>query len=351
LTDTRLPAEWEKQNGILLSWPTRTTDWASNLADVEACYLSLITAICRFETAHICCQDENTRTHAFERLTERNIDMSHVVLHTLPYNDTWTRDYGPITVQRAGAPVWLNFRFNAWGNKYPHALDDRVTGTLHEASTFAAIEMVDCNFVLEGGSIDSNGSGSLLTTAHCLLSPQRNPGQGRAQIEHRLCDLLGVQQVLWLENGHLEGDDTDAHVDTLARFCHPDTIAYTQCTNPADNHAVSLDRMQRELASMRQPDGDPFRLVPLPLPEPCFSQQGQRLPATYANFLIINGAVLVPVYGVDTDGIALQRLRATFPDRRVIGIPCRALLEQYGSLHCITMHLPAGAVPVRGEGG
>ena len=341
MTVTRLPAEWEPQQGILLSWPTRHTDWATNLSEAENNYLSLVAAICRFETAHICCQDEDVSTHVMQRLQEKAIDMDNIELHTLPYDDTWTRDYGPITVYRNDKAVWQNYRFNAWGNKYPHAQDDRLTRILHEDVPFNSLEVNDVDFVLEGGSIDSDGNGTLLTTARCLLNPQRNPGMTKEAIEYRLCESLGAGRVLWLEHGLLEGDDTDAHIDTLARFCSSDTIAYTQCMNPDDNHVGPLGRMQQELYEMRQLNGESYRLLPLPLPTPSYNDQGQRLPANYANFLIINRAVLMPVYGVETDELARQQLCIAFPDHEIIDVPCRALLEQYGSLHCITMHLPA----------
>ena len=338
---TRLPAEWEPQQGVLLSWPTRSTDWATNLIEAENSYLSLISAICRFETAHICVKEKETCTHVMQRLQENDIDMDKIVLHTLPYDDTWTRDYGPITVYRDSKPVWLNFRFNAWGSKYPHVQDDQLNRGLHENVSFNALELIDIDFVLEGGSIDCDGNGRLLTTTRCLLSQTRNPDMDKSAVENQLRESLGVNRILWLEHGQLEGDDTDAHIDTLARFCSADTIAYTQCTDPNDSHAESLNQMQQELYDMRQLNGEPYRLIPLPLPTPCYNDQGQRLPANYVNFLIINGAVLLPVYDVETDDISRQQVGMAFPNHEIIDVPSRALLEQYGSLHCVTMHLPA----------
>ena len=344
MTAVRLPAEWEPQEGILLSWPTASTDWSANLAAAEATYLALVKAISRFETAHICCQDAAIQQRVTRLISEQGISAVNIALHILPYDDTWTRDYGPVTVSRNGKPSWLDFRFNAWGGKYPHTQDDRVTRLLHGMPAFEQRQCTEVDFVLEGGSIDSDGRGGLLTTTRCLLSPQRNPGYDKAEIEQRLFDLLGTQRVLWLQQGELEGDDTDAHIDTLARFCNAETIAYTRCQDPLDSHARSLDNMKKELQALRQSNGQPYHLVPLPLPTACFNRTSERLPATYANFLILNGAVLVPTYDVATDRDAMTQLQQAFPDREVIGVPCRPLLEQYGSLHCVTMHLPACAL-------
>jgi len=341
LKERRLPAEWAPQTGVLLCWPTSRTDWAANLADAESDYLALTAAIARFEDVHVCCQDRETRRHVKTLLDVAGMPTDRCHLHVVPYDDTWVRDYGPITVLANGAPAWLNFRFNAWGGKYPHGHDDAFTRLLHAAPDFKAIPLHDDDLVLEGGSIDGDGRGTLLTTSRCLLSPGRNPALDRTDIEQRLRDALGIERVLWLQHGRLEGDDTDAHIDTLARFCSPDTIAYTRCHDPSDPHDRELGLMEQELKSLRQSNGEPYRLVPLPLPTPCHNQQGRRLPATYANFLVVDGAVLAPQYGVATDDAAVRQLQTAFPDRKVVGVPCRALIEQFGSLHCVTMQLPA----------
>jgi agmatine deiminase len=198
---------------------------------------------------------------------------------------------------------------------------------------------------MEGGSIESDGLGTILTTAECLLSPNRNPQLDKSEIEQALASLLGAKRILWLQNGSLAGDDTDSHIDTLARICPDNTIVYQACDNPLDEHFEPLKRMESELMSFTAPDGSPYSLIPLPLPKACFDEQAHRLPATYANFLIINGAVLVPTYrDFDNDSKAMELISKGFPGREIIGIDCLPLLEQHGSLHCVTMHLPQGVL-------
>jgi len=334
----RLPAEWEHQSGVLISWPTKSTDWCDNLADAEATYIELARLIALKCHAYICCYDSNTRQHVQQHCRAAGIPSEHFELFTVPYDDTWTRDYGPISLVRENETVWLDFTFNAWGKKYPHKKDNLLTAFLHQQFNKNRV-LESINFVLEGGSIECDGDNTLLTTSKCLLDPSRNSGLSKKQIEYRLMSSLGVQRILWLDHGHIEGDDTDAHIDTLARFCSADTIAYVQCTDPTDLHYESLSRMEKQLKSFTQVNGQPYNLIPLPLPTPCFNKQGQRLPATYTNFLILNGNVLVPIYGVETDTLALAQLQKCFPKHAVIPVQCRSLLEQFGSLHCITMQI------------
>jgi agmatine deiminase len=238
----------------------------------------------------------------------------------------------------------LDFVFNGWGGKFPAELDNGVTRRLHEHGAYGDACFETIEFVLEGGAIDTDGAGTLLTTSQCLLTSTRNGGLTQRQIEEMLLSALGLDRVLWLNHGYLAGDDTDSHVDTLARFCDASTIAYVKCSNPDDEHYESLGAMEAELTALRTADGLPYRLVPLPLPTACFDEHGARLPATYANFLIINGAVLAPVYGVPEDAEALTRLTNCFPDRKIVDVPCRTLIEQHGSLHCVTMQIPKGVV-------
>ncbi len=335
---SRLPAEWEHQSGVLISWPTNSTDWCDNLADAEATYVELTKLIAQNCHAYICCDDSDTRQHVQQCCNKAGIPSERFELFTIPYDDTWTRDYGPISLVRENEVVWLNFKFNAWGNKHPHKQDNLLTSLLHQQfSPKRVLETI--NFVLEGGSIECDGHNTIITTSLCLLDPARNSGLSKKQIEDRLKSSLGVQRVLWLDHGHIKGDDTDAHIDTLARFCSPDTITYVQCIDPADPHFESLSRMEKQLKSFTQTNGQPYNLIPLPLPTACFNQQGQQLPATYANFLILNGCVIAPVYSVDSDSLAMVQLQKCFPRHTIIPIQCRSLIEQYGSLHCITMQI------------
>jgi len=279
-----------------------------------------------------------------ETLHNNGVDRSKVRVYEVPSNDTWARDHGPVTVYEDSAPLLLDFVFNGWGGKFPAELDNVVTRRLHERGAYGNARLETVDFILEGGAIDSDGAGTVLTTSQCLLTPTRNVGLTRNQIDATLRNTLGLDRVLWLNHGYLAGDDTDSHVDTLARFCDASTIAYVSCADPDDEHYESLAAMERELTAFRTPDGAPYHLVALPLPSACYDDDGARLPATYANFAIVNGAVLAPVYEVPEDGDALALLAQCFPDREVVGVPCRTLISQHGSLHCVTMQIPEGVI-------
>lgn len=338
------PPEWFPQSGVLLTWPHARSDWAPHLAEVEPVYVALAREIARREKVLIICLDEPHRRWVGERLADGGVATARCELRIAPTNDTWTRDYGPLTVLRDGRAELLDFTFNGWGGKFDADLDNAAVRRLHAAGVFGAAPLASFDLILEGGSIDTDGAGTLLTTARCLLAPTRNPALDRAEIERRLGESLGLNRFLWLTHGYLAGDDTDSHVDTLARFCDAHTIAYVRCNDPADEHYTELGAMEQELRTFRTADGAPYRLVPLPWPRARFDRDGQRLPATYANFLIINGAVLVPVYDDPADTLALAALAACFPQREVIGVPCLPLIYQHGSLHCVTMQLPAGVL-------
>lgn len=338
-----LPAEWMPQSGVMLTWPHPNSGWQASLSSVESVFRQLAMHISRFENVLITCQnpDHLTQVRAFLN-EEPACQMSRMILSCAPSNDSWARDHGPIGMIENQHIVLLDFTFNGWGNKYPAALDNRITQHLHEQQVFGQTTLLPVDFVLEGGSIDCDGEGSLLTTSRCLTAGTRNPDCSPADIEQILRQHLGISRVLWLHHGLLEGDDTDSHIDMLARFCNVTTIAYSQCLDPQDSHWHELQLMEQELRALRTLNGEAYRLVGLPLPQPIVDQHGQRLPASYANFLIINEAVLVPLYDDPADAVALQRLQTCFPDRQVIGINSRPLIEQYGSLHCVSMQLPAG---------
>jgi agmatine deiminase len=244
-----------------------------------------------------------------------------------------------------GAPRLLDFIFNAWGGKFDASLDNQLSAALHRQGLFGTTPLQHIDMVFEGGSIDSDGCGTLLTTTQCLLAETRNPGWTKENIEDRLQQLLGAQRILWLEHGMLMGDDTDSHVDMLARFCSRDTICYTHCDDSHDDHYGPLAKMAEELAEFRQANGNPYRLLPLPWPQAKHAVDGRRLPASYANFLVINDAVIVPTYGDPADEAALQVIGQAFPGREVIGINSLPLIHQSGSIHCATMQLPAGVLP------
>ncbi|WP_020648463.1 agmatine deiminase family protein [Solimonas variicoloris] len=338
VTATVLPAEWAPQRAVQLTWPRPEGDFARHFDTVEDTFLSIAVAITYFEDLIIAAGPDLETLR--RRLVEGGAKAERLHLYTVPANDVWARDHGPITVFRNGRPVHLDFVFNGWGGKFDATLDNLVTRELAAQQVWQApVESLD--FVLEGGGIESDGAGTLLTTERCLLAETRNPQFDRAQIEERLQQWFGVERVLWLKHGDLIGDDTDGHIDTIARFCDARTIAYQACDDEQDAHYEDLKAMEAELRALRTRDGEPYRLVPLPLPLPVFDEDGRRLPAGYPNFLILNGAVLVPTYGDPNDAVALERLRPCFPGRKVIGIDCRALIQQYGSLHCVTMQIPS----------
>jgi len=344
--NTLLP-EWHPQSAVLLTWPHQYSDWAAQLSSpasaIEAFYLELVDTISHYQACAIICYDQPHKQHITDLLKTHKIETDHIGFYTIPTNDTWIRDYGPIsTISSKQSLHLLNFEFNAWGNKYPGDKDNLVNLQLHQQHAFPGARFSSLPWVLEGGSIDTDGQGTILTTTKCLLSKTRNPEQNKANIEQVLGEYLGARKVLWLNHGSLEGDDTDAHVDTLARFTNPDTICYMCCDQTQDPHYRSLKSMEKTLKTFCKQNGDPYKLVPLPWPKPKTNQQGERLPATYANFLIINNAVLVPTYDDSADEKALGIFRELFPDRQVVGLNCTNLIEQFGSLHCATMQLPEG---------
>jgi agmatine/peptidylarginine deiminase len=337
----RFPAEWEAQSAVLLTWPHAETDWAPNLAAAEATFATIARAVLARESLIVGVHHPDLVEAVRARIAPPTDQAARLQMTVAPSNDSWVRDHGPLTVFENGQAVLLDFTFNAWGGKYDSALDDAIPAALHRAGVFADTPLRRVDFVLEGGALESDGQGTLLTTTSCLLDPRRNAGITRATAEARLRAALGIERVLWLTQGHLEGDDTDGHIDTLARFADPETIVYQGCDDPADRHYTPLRAMAEELAALRQTDGRPYRLIALPLPRPIRDVDGRRLPATYANFLIINGAVLLPVYGDPADGMAQARLAEAFPERQIVPIDCSALIRQFGSLHCVTMQLPA----------
>ena len=336
----RFPAEWEPQSAVLLAWPNADTDWAERLGDVEETYIALVAAITRFQPALICVADDDVEAYARARLASARIDMGRVTFITAPYDDTWLRDSGPISLKRNGGGFeLLDFRFTGWGGKYEANQDDELVEHLDDQGIFINSVRQRIDFALEGGAIETDGNGTLLTTWKCLS--ERHPGHPREELTAKLAGWLHQDRVLWLNHGYLEGDDTDAHIDTLARFAAEDAIVYQGCSDPGDAHYVELQAMAQELAALRTRNGEPYRLFELPWAEPILDD-GRRLAASYANFLIVNGAVLMPAYGDKADAEAVSVLQKAFPDREIVAVPCRPLIWQNGSLHCITMQLPAG---------
>ena len=334
------PAEWDDQSGVMLTWPHKITDWADMLDEVESCFIAIARVIAEREKLLIVCPDHVSLKDKLKVYFPENI-----IFAELPSNDTWARDHGAITVLKDNKITLCDFTFNGWGMKFAANLDNQLTSSLFKNRFFKNEVRYENkkHLVLEGGSIESDGEGTLLTTRDCLLSVNRNQFLSQAQIEEQLINLFGLKQVHWLTSGYLAGDDTDSHIDTLARFCNPKTIAYVKCDDPKDEHFEALRLMELELSLFRTLKNEPYQLIPLPMADAVFDG-GVRLPATYANFLIINGAVLLPFYNSANDEIAVQQLQKVFPGREIIGIDCRPLIKQHGSLHCVTMQFPKGVL-------
>ena len=343
---SRLPAEWEKQSGVQLTWPHKDTAWYE-LEKVQECYVRVASAIMKREELILVTRDiEECKSEidAACQQTGISLDISKIRFQECPLNDTWARDHSGISVFGDNGEKYLyDFVFNGWGLKFGADLDNQITKTIFQEGAFADDVMgVDMRpYVLEGGSIDSDGQGTMLTTTECLCSLNRNEYLSQDEIEQELKAAFGLKRILWLNYGAIIGDDTDSHVDTLARFCDPYTIAYVQCEDTQDDHYKQLHAMEEQLKTFRTLDGKPYRLVPLPLPDALYLDD-YRLPASYANFLIVNDAVLLPGSNSPKDEIARERLQEVFPDRKVEVIDCRALLSGHGSLHCITMQYPEG---------
>lgn len=336
-----LPPEWYPQSGVQLTWPHAATDWAYMLEEVQACFVNIAREIAARELLLIVTPEPDE----VEKQIVHAVNMDNVRFLSCATNDTWARDHGAITMINPDAvPVLLDFTFNGWGLKFASDLDNRITRHAVENGALKGHYVNRLGFVLEGGSIESDGMGTLLTTSECLLSPNRNGEKSKTEIEEYLKKIFRLRQVLWLDHGYLAGDDTDSHIDTLARICLADTIAYVQCKDEEDEHYESLRAMEEQLRSFRTPDGKPYRLLPLPMADKII-EDDERLPATYANFLIINGAVLYPTYNQpENDRRAGEVLQEAFPEYQIIGIDCRALIKQHGSLHCVTMQYPVGVI-------
>ena len=337
----RLPAEWERQAAVLFTWPRPDGDWGDAIAEAEQAMLALAATASRYQPVIITVPGAAEATTLPDRIAAAGGRAENIHCHAAPADDVWARDHGPITVlEPDGERRLLDFTFNGWGGKHAAAADNALTSRLHHGNAFGAADYRALDMVLEGGAIDTDGAGTLLTTSQCLLHPGRNPGRDRAWYEAMFARELNIDRVLWLDHGWLAGDDTDGHVDMLARFVDRSTIAYTTCDDPDDPHYRPLQDMAEELGRLRDRDGAPYRLVPLPWPAPVTSVDGHRLPATYANFLILNDALLVPAYGIPQDEQARALLADLFPAREAISLDARVLIGQGGALHCAAMQIP-----------
>ncbi len=345
--DIYFPAEWHRQCGVQLTWPHTKTDWAYCLDEIIGTFLQLAKAIASHEHLLLVCPDITEARVKLSKWLSKD-EMHRVIFCYCPSNDTWARDHGAITlIQRDGEgekPVLLDFKFNGWGEKFIYQLDNDITRSVAGQGLFHAPLIDHTDFVLEGGSIETDGRGTLFTTSTCLMAPHRNQPLSQSEIEERLKCFLHVDRVIWLDHGTLVGDDTDGHIDTIVRCAPDDTLLYVRCDDPSDEQYADFAALERQLQSLRTREGKPYRLLGLPMPHPLF-EDGQRLPATYANFLVINGAVIVPTYGQPAnDDLAAATISQAFPGREVIRIDATTVVRQHGSLHCLTMQFPDGVL-------
>lgn len=336
--------EWHPQQAVVLVWPHTHCDWATDLPKIEPVYAQMVEAISQEQEAWIVCYDTNLKTRITAQLQHTSAQIDRVRYFIHPTNDTWVRDYGPLSLRGQDAVELVRFNFNAWGGKYSSAHDRALSAALLASSWTKLYRTRAAPEVFEGGGLETDGAGTLLAVRGCVLDPRRNPGINPVELERRLCAHLGLTRILWLDEVELEGDDTDGHIDNYARFCAPDRIAYVQCTRTDDSHYTQLHALEETLRSFKRADGTAYQFIELPLPSPVRSPAGERLPASYANFLIINNAVLVPTFNVPEDSLALEQLGKAFPERRLIPIDSRALVLQRGGIHCATMQIPTPAL-------
>ena len=332
-----MPAEWEKQRAVLVSFPHEETDWhnVDDPVDLEASlspFIRIAQAIAYGEAVYIICKEKEKISNMF--CSTRNMTFIEI-----PTNDTWIRDYGYISIKQNDEVKLLDFTFDGWGGKFEASLDNTVNRTLHKKGYLGITPLEQIDFVLEGGSLESDGEGTILTTSTCLCNPNRNGGLNKKEIEEKLHTYLGAQRVLWLDYGYLAGDDTDSHIDTLARFVNKTTIMYVKCENQEDEHYEALQKMETQLKSFTTTDGQSYTLIPLPMCEAKYNDIEERLPATYANFLITNDALIYPTYNDKHDTKVGEIFKEVFPDKEIIPINCLKLIEQGGSLHCSTMQI------------
>lgn len=343
-----LPPEWAPQSAIQLTWPHPATDWADCLGDICATYMQMAAAIADHERLIVVAPEPET---VIEEL-RRNLpaaSMANIVFHKCPTDDTWARDHALITLTNAqGSARLLDFCFNGWGNKFASDNDNRINRSLYDSGLLKGQYVDHLDFVLEGGSIESDGCGTVFTTSQCLLADNRNQPLGQSDIEQRLTDILGAQRIVWLDHGNLIGDDTDGHIDTIVRTAPDHTLLYVGCDDENDEQYADLKALEQQLSTIRTMDDQPYRLLRLPMPNAVTDEDGMRLPATYANFLVTNEAVLVPVYEQpENDAAALRTIGQAFSTHRLVPINSLTIIRQHGSIHCCTMQYPEGVVVLR----
>lgn len=334
------PPEWYPQSAVQLTWPHPATDWDYMLEEVTACYINIASEILKRQKLIVVCHDMEVVRY---ELREYNNLFENLILVESASNDTWARDHSGISVINNGKKQVYDFTFNGWGLKFASNFDNQITRGLFRNNIFRDdVELINKkDFALEGGALESDGKGTLLTTSECLFSPNRNSFLAKDEIEDYLKKSFGLDRILWLDYGYLAGDDTDSHIDTLARYCDEHTIVYVKCEDKNDEHYDALLKMEEQLNAFTDYQGKPYKLITLPMAKAVYDDDNQRLPATYANFLIMNDVILLPFYNdAERDNQAKEQLQKAFPTKKIIGIDCSPLIRQHGSLHCITMQYP-----------
>ena len=338
-----LPAEWYTQSCVQLTWPHEDTDWRDYLDDITETFVQIAKAVAHYEPLVIAAKyPERVREVLAESLNDD--EMARVSIYECDNNDTWARDHAFITLlsttDASASYRLLDFRFNGWGEKFAADKDNRINRTLYDKGVFSGERVDYDDFVLEGGSIESDGRGTVLTTSVCLMAPHRNQPMTQAEVETVLKERLCARKIVWFDYGQLIGDDTDGHIDTIVRVCPDNTLLYVGCDDENDPQYADLKALENQLQQATDADGRPYRLLKLPMPDALYDD-GDRLPATYANFLIINGAVIVPTYNQEeNDARALELVAEAFPGYDIIGIDSQTIVRQHGSIHCLTMQYP-----------
>ncbi|QMU60951.1 MAG: agmatine deiminase [Gammaproteobacteria bacterium] len=338
----RLAPEWARQNAVILVWPHCHSDWSNQLNEIEVTYTEMSRYIARHQKLILVAYDLAHVLHIQETLTQQEIEQKNVLIIPVPTNDTWVRDYGPITVKSDSELKFLDFGFDAWGGKYTHDHDDAFNQQFkfHLNNDISSQKI---NFILEGGNLEVNSKGVLLISSNCF---KRRTSKLHAQFttfERNFENWFGCNRVLWINDVALFGDDTDGHIDTLARYCGDDVVVYSASTHHSDPNNESLDSLNKQLNKIKRNDSSISELIPLPLPTPIFNN-GSQLPATYTNFLITNEYVLVPVFNDKQDTHALKTIDTLFPSREIIDIESNTLIQQFGGIHCATMQIPEGCL-------
>ncbi len=337
-----MPAEWEPHAATWTAWPRDDDYWGGCLAAAQRDAVVFLRELARWEMVHLLIHDDAAEAEVHHALGDV-IAMGQLQLHRISQRDIWLRDIGPMFVRRGAQLRAISWEFNGWGDRFPAELDNQVAEQVTKTLGMSTAGLYCPGIVFEGGAIEVNGEGLAITTRQCLLSPNRNPGLSEADLEQYLQDYLGIESVIWLDQG-LEGDHTDGHVDTITRFIGRRRVVTTVCADPSDANHAPLKRNLHTLQAWRDRQGEGLEVIALPLPELQLWFEEERLPLTYANFYFVNGAVLVPTFGCKQDEAALEILRAQFTDREVVALPARGLFYGGGGFHCMTQQQPVGAI-------